>query len=266
MTTPPVEGPGPAEGAESMNEDLNHLAPAAEGPPESPATFVPNGILYELRGVERRYMRGSTPVLALHDVDLDIAPGEFVSMEGPSGSGKSTLLQLLGALDTPTKGTIRFEGNEMGSASDSTLTDIRSQEIGFVFQQFNLIPTLTAAENVGIAMIPRGHSKAQRRERSAELLERVGLGGRLDHLPSRMSGGEQQRVAIARALANRPRVIIADEPTGNLDSASAQEVMSLLNELQSGEEAVTIVVATHDADVAGRAGRRIRLRDGAVVA
>ncbi len=221
--------------------------------------------LYELRGVERRYIRGSTPVLALHDVDLDIEAGEFVSMEGPSGSGKSTLLQLLGALDTPTCGTIRFEGNEMSTASDSSLTRIRGQEIGFVFQQFNLIPTLTAEENVEIAMIPQGDPKAKRRERAAELLERVGLGGRLDHLPSRLSGGEQQRVAVARALANRPRVIIADEPTGNLDSASAQDVMSLLNELQSGEDAVTIVVATHDADVAGRAGRRIRLRDGAVV-
>jgi putative ABC transport system ATP-binding protein len=221
--------------------------------------------MYELRGVERRYLRGSTPVLALHDVDLDIAPGEFVSMEGPSGSGKSTLLQLLGALDTPTGGTIRFEGHEMGAASDASLTRIRSQEIGFVFQQFNLIPTLTAAENVGIAMIPHGPQKAQRRQRAAELLERVGLGERTDHLPSRLSGGEQQRVAIARALANRPRVIIADEPTGNLDSASAQEVMALLTELQSGDEAVTIVVATHDPDVAGRAGRRIRLRDGAVL-
>jgi putative ABC transport system ATP-binding protein len=260
------EGQRPAEGAESMHDDSTDTTPQPSGEAEGKAaTFVPDGILYELRGVERRYMRGSTPVLALHDVDLDIKPGEFVSMEGPSGSGKSTLLQLLGALDTPTKGTIRFEGNEMGAASDTTLTRIRGQEIGFVFQQFNLIPTLTAAENVGIAMIAHGHTKTQRRQRSAELLERVGLGGRLDHLPSRMSGGEQQRVAIARALANRPRVIIADEPTGNLDSASAQEVMSLLNELQSGEEAVTIVVATHDADVAGRAGRRIRLRDGAVV-
>ncbi len=248
------------------DDDRSGDGPQATGASGSPARFVPSGTLYELRGVERRYMRGSTPVLALHDVDLDIQPGEFVSMEGPSGSGKSTLLQLLGALDTPTSGTIRFEGNEMASASDSSLTRIRSQEIGFVFQQFNLIPTLTAAENVGIAMIPHGPSKAERRARSAELLERVGLGGRLDHLPSRMSGGEQQRVAIARALANRPRVIIADEPTGNLDSASAQDVMSLLNELQSGDEAVTIVVATHDTDVASRAGRRIRLRDGAVVA
>ncbi len=233
--------------------------------PEHDTGVVPNGALYELRGVERRYMRGSTPVLALHDVDLDIRAGEFVSMEGPSGSGKSTLLQLLGALDTPTGGTIRFEGNEMGSATDASLTRIRSREIGFVFQQFNLIPTLTAAENVGIAMIPHGLSRAERRERSAQLLERVGLGGRLDHLPSRMSGGEQQRVAIARALANRPRVIIADEPTGNLDSASAQGVMSLLTELRAGEDAVTIVVATHDDEVASHAGRRVRLRDGAVV-
>jgi len=249
-----------------MDEEASDVTPeSAAEDDEGRATFVPNGVLYELRGVERRYLRGSTPVLALHEVDLDIRPGEFVSIEGPSGSGKSTLLQLLGALDTPTSGTIRFEGNEMGRASDSSLTRIRGQEIGFVFQQFNLIPTLTAEENVGIAMVPHGQSKAQRKERSAELLARVGLGGRLDHLPSRLSGGEQQRVAIARALANRPRVIIADEPTGNLDSASARDVMSLLVELQSAEDAVTIVVATHDDDVARHAGRRIRLRDGALV-
>jgi len=265
MTTPSGDEREPAEGAESMNMEHTHDAPPAPFDTQAdPTMFVPKGTLYELRGVERHYLRGSTPVLALHDVDLDIQPGEFVSIEGPSGSGKSTLLQLLGALDTPTAGTIRFEGNEMGSASDSSLTRIRGQEIGFVFQQFNLIPTLTAAENVGIAMIPHGHSKAQRRQRSVELLAGVGLGGRLDHLPSRLSGGEQQRVAIARALANHPRVIIADEPTGNLDSASAQDVMALLVELQSGEDAVTIVVATHDDEVAHHAGRRIRLRDGAL--
>jgi putative ABC transport system ATP-binding protein len=224
------------------------------------------GPLYELRGVERRYVRGGSTVLALHDVDLDVAPGEFVSIEGPSGSGKSTLLQLIGALDVPTGGTIRFDGNELGRASDATLTRIRSAEIGFVFQHFNLIPTLTAAENVGIAMVPRESAKAERRRRSVELLERVGLGARLGHLPSRLSGGEQQRVAIARALANRPRAIVADEPTGNLDSESARGVMSLLVELQSGPEPVTVVVATHDDDVARHAGRRIKLRDGAVVA
>jgi putative ABC transport system ATP-binding protein len=253
-----------------------HLERAPDGAdPTAPAvstdagaTAVPDGTtaIYELRAVERRYMRGATPVLALHDVDLDIQAGEFVSIEGPSGSGKSTLLQLIGALDTPTKGTIRFEGKELGAASDATLTQIRSEEIGFVFQQFNLIPTLTAAENVGIAMVPRHAGKAERRARASELLARVGLAGRVDHLPSRLSGGEQQRVAIARALANGPRVIIADEPTGNLDSESAKGVMTLLNELRSGEEAVTIVVATHDPDVARHAGRRLRLRDGAIVA
>ncbi|HUY21131.1 MAG TPA: ABC transporter ATP-binding protein [Acidimicrobiales bacterium] len=229
------------------------------------ADFEPVAHLYELRNVERRYERGGNTVLALRDVDLDVAPGEFISIEGPSGSGKSTLLQLLGALDVPSKGTVLFDGHELGSASDATLTRIRSAEIGFVFQQFNLIPTLTAAENVGIAMVPGRLSKTDRRRRSAELLERVGLGPRVDHLPSRLSGGEQQRVAVARALANKPRAIVADEPTGNLDSESAEGVMSLLVELQAGDEPVTVIIATHDEEVARHAGRRIRLRDGLVV-
>ncbi len=159
---------------------------------------------------------------------------------------------------------MRFDGNELGSASDKTLTRIRSEEIGFVFQQFNLIPTLTAAENVGIAMVPRHASKADRRARAGELLELVGLGSRLDHLPSRLSGGEQQRVAIARALANRPRVIVADEPTGNLDSQSAEGVMAQLIDLQSLDEGVTIIVATHDTEVARHSRRHIRLRDGRI--
>ena len=243
-----------------MDDEVH--AVQAPGVTQAPRESDP---LYELRTVERRYMRGSTPVLALHDVDLDIDAGEFVSIEGPSGSGKSTLLQLLGALDTPTGGTIRFEGAEMGAASDATLTGIRSAEIGFVFQQFNLIPTLTAADNVGIAMVPHGTPKAERRQRSADLLTQVGLGERVEHLPSRLSGGEQQRVAIARALANSPRVIIADEPTGNLDSESSRGVMDLLDALRSNENPVTVIVATHDADVASHAGRRLRLRDGAIV-
>lgn len=221
--------------------------------------------LYELRGVGRRYQRGSVPVLALRDVDLDIGAGEFLSIEGPSGSGKSTLLQLLGALDVPTDGTLRFDGHELTSASDGVLTRIRSEEIGFVFQQFNLIPTLTATDNVAVAMAPHGASLSTRRARAGELLERVGLGARVEHLPSRLSGGEQQRVAVARALANGPRVVIADEPTGNLDSESAEGVMALLAELRRGDEPVTVIVATHDPEVAGRADRRIRLRDGAVV-
>ncbi len=221
--------------------------------------------IYELRRIERRYMRGSTPVMALHDVDLEIASGEFVSIEGPSGSGKSTMLQLLGALDVPTAGTIVFDGKDLTSARDTYLTDIRSKEIGFVFQQFNLIATLTALENVAIAQLPRGVPKAKRRARAVELLTRVGLGHRLDHLPSNLSGGEQQRVAIARALVNHPRVVIADEPTGNLDSESGKEVMLLFEELRGSGEGITLIVATHDPEIASHAGRRLRLRDGAVV-
>jgi len=220
--------------------------------------------LYRLRGVERHYMKGASEVAAVSGVDLDIASGGFVCIEGPSGSGKSTLLQLLGALDTPTAGTIQMEDQELGSAGDHVLTEIRSKRIGFVFQHFNLIPTLSAVENVALAMAPHHGSRAEGDERAKELLIRVGLGHRLDHLPSRLSGGEQQRVAIARALANRPDVIVADEPTGNLDSESAAEVLSLLVELQQ-RDGVTVIVATHDPEVAQLASRRISLRDGAVV-
>ena len=159
-------------------------------------------------------------------------PGEMVSLEGPSGSGKTTLLQLLGALDSPTGGTIRFANRDLSGLSDKELTKIRAEEIGFVFQHFNLIPTLTAEENVAIAMFPNHVGTHERLERAKELLNQVGLGQRMGHLPSRLSGGEQQRVAIARALANHPSVIIADEPTGNLDSDTAKEVMATLNELR----------------------------------
>ncbi|TMB93168.1 MAG: ABC transporter ATP-binding protein [Chloroflexi bacterium] len=221
--------------------------------------------MYELRDVERRYLKGSAEVAALKDVDLDIAAGEIVSIEGPSGSGKSTLLQLLGALDTPTAGTVRFEGQDLSRARDSVLTEIRSHRIGFVFQQFNLIPTLSAADNVAIAMAPKRMTRSERRQRAVQLLTQVGLGQRASHLPSRLSGGEQQRVAIARALANRPEVIVADEPTGNLDSESAAEVMSLLVGLRQ-DSGVTIIVATHDDEVARHATRRIRIRDGRIVA
>ena len=223
---------------------------------------APSG-LYELRGVERRYLKGTAEVRALRDVDLDIHAGEFVSIEGPSGSGKSTLLQLLGALDTPTSGTVRFEGQDLSRARDGALTDIRCKKIGFIFQQFNLIPTLTAIDNVAIAIPPQRMAKAERRARAAELLRRVGLSARVNHLPSRLSGGEQQRVAIARALANSPEVIVADEPTGNLDSESAAEVMGLLVELRA-EDGVTVIVATHDEDVAREASRRVRMRDGRI--
>jgi putative ABC transport system ATP-binding protein len=220
--------------------------------------------LYELQRVERTYLKGVNAVAALRGVDLTITSGEFICLEGPSGSGKSTLLQLLGALDTPTGGTVRMDGQELGTAGDDVLTGIRSKRIGFVFQQFNLIPTLSASENVALAMAPHHASKSEREQRAAELLTRVGLGHRLEHLPSRLSGGEQQRVAIARALANQPEVIVADEPTGNLDSESAGEVMSLLVELQQ-RDGVTVIVATHDPEVAQHADRHLKMRDGAIV-
>jgi putative ABC transport system ATP-binding protein len=174
------------------------------------------------------------------------------------------LLQLLGALDIPTAGQIRFGGRSLENESDKVLTEIRSKEIGFVFQQFNLIPTLTAGENVAIAMVPREPSHEKRAARAQELLAQVGLEHRLGHLPSRLSGGEQQRVAIARALANAPEVVIADEPTGNLDSSNAKEFMALLHDLQE-RFGVTIIIATHDEEVASHAQRRLRLRDGSII-
>jgi putative ABC transport system ATP-binding protein len=219
--------------------------------------------LYELKGVTRTYTKGGVAVNALRGIDLQIARGETVSLEGPSGSGKTTLLQLLGALDTPSSGQIRFGGRSLEDATDNVLTDIRSREIGFVFQQFNLIPTLSAEENVAIAMVPRESSHEKRIARAGVLLAQVGLDHRLKHLPSRLSGGEQQRVAIARALVNSPEVIIADEPTGNLDSTNAGEFMALLENLQR-QFGVTIIIATHDDDVAAHTRRRIKIRDGSI--
>jgi putative ABC transport system ATP-binding protein len=217
--------------------------------------------LYELRNVRRVYRTGSGEVAALDGIDLTIEAGEFIAVEGPSGSGKSTMLQLLGALDRPTAGTVEFDGQDLSKMSEARLTRIRAEQIGFVFQSFNLIPTLTAAENVEVAMVPLGGDRRARRAKAVDLLGRVGLGSRAGHLPSRLSGGEQQRVAIARALANEPRVILADEPTGNLDSTTAEEVVQVLQSL-STEQGVTVIVVTHSEDVAARAARRIRLRDG----
>jgi putative ABC transport system ATP-binding protein len=220
--------------------------------------------LYELRDVRRFFRRGPAEVRAVDGIDLDITPGEFVAIEGPSGSGKSTLLQLLGGLERATSGSLTFDGHELSGMSDKELTQFRAHDVGFVFQHFNLIPTLTAAENVqaplAVSTIPRQEHAA----RVSELLEAVGLAARGDHLPSNLSGGEQQRVAIARALANRPRVILADEPTGNLDSVTTGEIIDLLAQL-AAETGVTVIVVTHADHVADRARRRIRLRDGQVL-
>src|SRR6195256_3330770 len=201
--------------------------------------------LYELEGVGRHYGQGATEGGAREAVARRIAPGEFVVVAGPSGSGKTTLLQLLGALDRPTDGVVQFEGRDLGALGDGELAKLRLNELGFVFQQFNLIPTLTARQNVEASLAPTPANGAARHLRAGELLEAVGLAARSEHRPSHLSGGEQQRVAIARALANEPRVLLADEPTGNLDSATGREILALLREL-SENRGLTIVVVTHD--------------------
>jgi putative ABC transport system ATP-binding protein len=220
--------------------------------------------VYELRGVSKTYAIGGNQVHAVREVDLAIDAGESVAIAGPSGSGKTTLLQLLGALDRPSSGEITFEGRDIGEMGDGELSRLRLHTFGFVFQQFNLIPTLTAVQNVEIALAPSGMPVAERGEAVARLLDSVGLGARADHVPSKLSGGEQQRVAIARALANEPHVLLADEPTGNLDSTTGAEIIDLLLSL-SEEGKRTVVVVTHDADIAARAGRVIRMRDGQLV-
>jgi ABC-type lipoprotein export system ATPase subunit len=216
---------------------------------------------YALRGVSKTYTLGGNAVHAVRDIDLTIAAGESAAVVGPSGSGKTTLLQLLGALDRPDTGEIHFEGRDIARLGDGELGKLRLRTFGFVFQQFNLISTLTAAQNVEIALAPNGRSASDRRTTVLELLRSVGLSARADHVPSKLSGGEQQRVAIARALANQPHVLLADEPTGNLDSATGAEIIELLLSL-SAEGRRTVVVVTHDVDIAGRVGRVVRMQDG----
>jgi len=215
---------------------------------------------YELKDVARFFERGSTTVRALDGVDLAIEAGEFLALEGPSGSGKTTLLQLLGALDRPSAGTVLFEGRDLAKLPDNQLAALRLRSFGFVFQQFNLIPTLTAVENVEVKLAPVGGG----REKALQMLGEVGLAERADHLPAHLSGGEQQRVAIARALSVDPRVVLADEPTGNLDSATGGEIIELLAGL-AAEHGSTVIVATHDAGLAARAPRRLAMRDGKFV-
>ena len=220
--------------------------------------------LLALSGVTRRYeLGGADPVIALADVDLEIAEGEFVSIVGPSGSGKSTMLHLLGALDRPTEGTVAFGGRDIAAMSDPELAKLRNAEIGFVFQQFHLLARTPALANVELPLVYAGVGRSERRHRATEALELVGLGHRLDHKPGQLSGGEQQRVAIARALVTEPRLLLADEPTGNLDSVKGTEVMQLLADLNA-TRGVAVVVITHDHEVAALAPRRIGIRDGRV--
>jgi putative ABC transport system ATP-binding protein len=220
---------------------------------------------YELRAATRCYGDGATLVVALDAIDLSIRRGEFLAVLGPSGSGKTTLLQLLGALDRPSDGSVEFEGQPLEGLSDAGLAELRLRAMGFVFQQFNLIPTLTAAENVEAALAPLAMSGVERRTVTREHLDVVGLARRADHLPSQLSGGEQQRVAIARALARSPRVVLADEPTGNLDTANGVMVVDLLARLNR-ELQITTILVTHDDWIAERADRVLGLADGRLVA
>jgi putative ABC transport system ATP-binding protein len=220
--------------------------------------------MYELEGVSKTFRQASVEIRAVDNVDVEIAEREFLVVAGPSGSGKTTLLQLLGALDRPSRGSVLFEGRDLAALGDGDLAELRLSAFGFVFQQFNLIPTLTAAQNVEVALAPRRLGAARRHEQARRLLESVGLAARAEHLPAQLSGGEQQRVAIARALANEPRVLLADEPTGNLDSDTGAEIVELLRSLAS-EHGQTVVLVTHDPALAARAPRVLRMRDGRVV-
>ena len=219
--------------------------------------------LLELDMVSRVYGTGEATVYALRDVSLRIMPGDFVSIVGPSGSGKSTMLGLLGCLDIPTSGRIIVGGKTVTGLDDAERTEVRGRTIGFVFQQFHLIPHLDATGNVETALLYRGLTKAERRLRAMSALNQVGLGRRHDHRPVQLSGGEQQRVALARALVTEPKILLADEPTGALDSQNAENVMELLTNLQSPERAVVIV--THAAEVADAAYRKVSMRDGRIV-
>ena len=215
-----------------------------------------------MSGIRKVYDTGKVKVEALKGVDLDIFPGEFVAIVGPSGSGKSTLMNLLGCLDTPSDGTYAIGGENVAGVTRDTLAEIRNRRVGFVFQNFNLLPHITAQENVELPMLFGGIPPKERRARAAELLGKVGLGERLDHKPTELSGGQMQRVAIARALAMNPDIILADEPTGNLDTSSGTDVMSLFNELwKSGR---TLVIITHDPALAKRASRIVEIRDGRI--
>ena len=220
--------------------------------------------LIELAGVERTFAAGETEVHALGGVDLRIDRGEFVAIMGSSGSGKSTLLHLLGCLDRPTRGTYRLAGRDVGSLGPDELAALRNAEIGFVFQSFNLIPRTSAIENVELPLVYGAVSPAEQRARAREALREVGLGDREHHLPNQLSGGQQQRVAIARAIVGRPSLLLADEPTGNLDTATSLEIIALFQRLNR-ERGVTVILVTHELDVAEYAARVVTVRDGRIV-
>jgi len=218
--------------------------------------------ILKLRGITRDFKLGSQTVYVLKSIDLDIFKNQYVALMGPSGSGKSTLMNLLGCLDTPTAGSYELNGNDVSVMGDNELAEIRNHEIGFVFQTFNLLPRSTALENVALPLVYAGLGKEEREARAAEVLTQVGLADRMDHRPNQLSGGQRQRVAVARALVNNPALILADEPTGNLDSKTSIEIMKLFDDIQAAGN--TVVLVTHEEDIAQHAKRVIRLVDGQI--
>lgn len=215
-----------------------------------------------LRGIRRDFPMGNQWVRVLKGIDLDVQPGEYIALMGPSGSGKSTLMNLLGCLDTPTSGSYFLAGEDVSRMDDDALAEVRNKKIGFVFQTFNLLPRQTALQNVALPLVYAGWSKADRLKRATEVLGMVGLTDRMDHQPNQLSGGQRQRVAIARALVNTPSMVLADEPTGNLDTATSVEIMRLFDEIHARGN--TLVVVTHEEDIARHAKRIVRLRDGLI--
>ena len=238
-----------------------------DGVADAPATCAASSSVtvsapaLEAIDVTRSYELEGVTVEALRGVSLTVERGDYAAVVGPSGSGKSTLMHLLGALDRPTSGVLRVDGRDVAEMSEDELAELRNRTIGFVFQSFQLLARTSAVDNVGMPLVYRGERRSERRRRAREALERVGMGHRLDHRPNELSGGEQQRVAIARALVGEPQVLLADEPTGNLDTRTGEEVMALLERLNR-EQGVAVVLVTHDLEVAARARRQIRVRDG----
>jgi putative ABC transport system ATP-binding protein len=255
---------GIPERDETTEDDMTttELTPTPAAP-AAPATGGKAPADYRLTDVTKIYKRNGKEVRALASVTLEIPAGQMVAIQGPTGGGKSTLLQMLGALDRPSSGTVVLGERDLSKASDGRLAEVRGSDIGFVFQSFNLIPTLTARENVEAAFATGAVPSAERRARSIAALESVGLGDRLDHRPAELSGGQQQRVAIARALVKEPRVLLADEPTGALDETTRDEIMALLQATQR-ERGITLVIVTHDSSVAKLAERRLRIKQGVV--
>ena len=218
--------------------------------------------LIQVQDVWKTYQVGDQQVHALRGLSLDVAKGEYTALMGPSGSGKSTLMNMLGCLDTPTSGRYELAGEDVGTLDDDALADIRNRRIGFIFQTFNLMPRYTALENVALPMVYAGVGAAERTARAQDVLKQVGLGDRMDHKPNELSGGQRQRVAVARALVNRPDLLLADEPTGNLDTKTSVEIMALFEEIHAAGN--TVIVVTHEEDIAAHAHRVVRLRDGVV--